>query len=607
MSFMAGIISPHRPLEKQKKIQFHHAFAAMEGELSCPADIIESSRSVLVQASFPHMWQGGKSKSGKEYDAVASGVQWREIPHFKSTLDYLISELTSDGSKIPDYFDRFSCILLQKKENRVIGATDPLGLSALLYLLDKPFLVFSSHQTFFKHFLGNALNINWQAVFEYLIIGHYIGNKTLHKNVKAIPPGCKLLYHHNKSRIVKYAPGFDIPTDEGMPLHEAVNLVYGHLARKCDNYSALTTKPFAGFLSGGWDSRLLISLFANIQNMATTFTSQQKVQFHTRLISEKKIASEVARFIRIPNHFVAPTYRDIKTRARRGRIVDHSTWFHDWAFALADKLPYDRYVFCDGLLGDILLRGLFVTPELRQYTVKKDRNKAVNSFHSQYVRGFNPYTRGVKNWKSVIQPHLMDDFSVTLKEHISEEIYQIQDEDFVTMFLLRNRSRRGISPLPRFILGMKGAIVFPFSDYAFLQKALSLSLRLRLDHRLYNALLERSRPGLSMIPSTNTKDFTKLQPYLIDSISELTWGGQFIRKIKSCFPPIHNALSGARAMVSGTSDMKWGQELVENPPQVLMDILRPELRNAINMAHTSELRPLRFFLDRVLLLECYFS
>jgi hypothetical protein len=196
MSFMAGIISPHRPLEKQKKIQFHHAFAAMEGELSCHADIIESSRSVLVQASFPHMWQGGKSKSGKEYDAVASGVQWREIPHFKSTLDYLI---------------------------------------------------------------------------------------------------------------------------------------------------------------------------------------------------------------------------------------------------------------------------------------------------------------------------------------------------------------------------------------------------------------------------TNTKDFTKLKPYLIDSISELTWEGQFIRKIKSCFPPIHNVLSGARAMVSGTSDMKWGQELVENPPQLLMDILRPELRNAINMARTRELGPLRFFLDRVLLLECYFS
>ena len=604
---MAGIISPRGPLEKQKKTQFLHAFAAMEGELSCPADIIESNRSVLVQASFPHMWQGGKSKSGKEYDAVASGVQWREIPHFKSTLDYLIRALTSEGSEIPDYFDLFSCILLEKKENRVIGATDPLGLSALLYLVEEPFLVFSSHQSFFKHFLGNTLHINWQAVFEYLIIGHNIGNKTLHKNVRAIPPGCKLVYHHNKSSIVKYAPGFDIPPDEGMPLQEAVTLVYDHLARKCENYAALTTKPFAGFLSGGWDSRLLISLFANMQKMANTYTSQQKARFRTRFISEKKIAREVAHFIGIPNHFVAPTYRDIKTRARRGRIVDHSTWFHDWAFSLAEKLPYDRYVFCDGLLGDILLRGLFVTPELRQHIVKKDRARAINTFHAQYLRGFNPYTRGVEKWKSVIQPHLMDDFSDTLKEHISEEIYQIQDEDFVTMFLLRNRSRRGISPLPRFILGMKGAIVFPFSDYGFLQKALSLSLRLRLDNRLYNALLERSRPGLSLIPSTNTKDFTRLQPYLIDSISELTWEGQFIRKIKRCFPPLHNALSGARAMVSGTSDMKWGQELVENPPQVLMDILRPELRNAIKMAYTPKLRPLRFFLDRVLLLEDYFS
>lgn len=85
----------------------------------------------------------------------------------------------------------------------------------------------------------------------------------------------------------------------------------------------------------------------------------------------------------------------------------------------------------------------------------------------------------------------------------------------------------------------------------FRQVEVVYALNLGLDRRLYKALLERSSPGLSMIPSTNTKDFTKLQPYLIDSISELTWGGQFIRKIK--------------------------------------------------------LRPLRFFLERVLLLECYFS
>ena len=608
MTFMAGIIGLDGPLEKSKRLQFLDALTQIEDELSWPVETVESDRSVLVQASFPHLWQNSKLLSNLKFDVVALGVQWQKIPNFESAVDYLVSTLTLEKCEIENYFDYFNCVILDKDQNRAVLATDPLGINPLIYSLEKDhYLTFSSHQIFFKHLLGDAFQINWQAAFEYLIIGHNIGNKTLIRDVNVLPPGSRLVCYPDTQTIIRDLTPFTDVKKEEMTLAVAVDLIFSHLMQKCGSYSSLTKKPMAGLLSGGWDSRLLISIFSNLQNMAMTYTSQQKKRFKKRLISEKKIAKVVAQRIGVKNQFVSPQYRSVQNRDIRASMVDYTTWLHDWAFTLAQKLPWDDYIFCDGLLGDILLRGLYVVPELQKCMEKKDKEAAVVSLHSRYINGFNTYTRGTERWKSVIHPDLLDGFSDRLMGDISGEIYDIQEEDFITIFFVLNRSRRGISPMPRFIFGAKGTVIFPFCDHGFLQKVLSIPIKFRLDHSLYRAMLERSMLGLSKIASTNTGESAELEPYLTDTIPGHSWFSQFLDMIRRDSPHLPEMLKGIKDMIAKKDVYQWEKDIVEDPPHVFMDLLNPELKNAIRCGDLASLKSYRFFLDRIKILDHFFS
>ena len=608
MTFMAGIIGLDGPLEKSKRFQFLDALTQIKKELTWPMERVESERSILVQASFPHLWQNSKLVSNLKFDVVALGVQWQKIPNFESAVDYLVSTLLLDKCEIENYFDYFNCVILDKDHNRAVLATDPLGISPLIYSLEKDrHLTFSSHQIFFKHLLGDAYQINWQAAFEYLIIGHNIGNKTLIRDVNVLPPGSRLVCNSDTQKIIRDPAPFRDVKKEQMTLRVAVDLIFSHLMQKCGSYSSLTNKPMAGLLSGGWDSRLLISIFSDMQNMVMTYTSQQKTRFQKRLISEKKIAKEVAQHIGVKNHFISPQYRSVQNRDKRAKTLDYSTWFHDWAFTLAQHLPWDDYIFCDGLLGDILLRGLYILPELQRCMEKRDKEAAVLSLHSRYINGFNTYTRGMERWKTVIQPDVLDGFSDHLKGDISIEMDDIKEEDFITIFLLRNRSRRGISPMPRFIFGMKGAMVFPFCDHGFLQKILSIPIKFRLDDSLYRALLERSMPGLSEIASTNTSEYSKLKPYLTNTIPGHSWFGQFIDGLKRYSFHFPEVLKGIKDAIVKKDVNLWEKDIVENPPHVFMDLLNQELKRAIRRDNLAYLKSYRFFLDRIKILDHFFS
>jgi len=608
MTFMAGIIELDGPLEKARRSLFLNALTQIQDELSWPVEKVESDRSVLVQASFPHLWQNPKLLSNLKFDVAALGVQWQRIPNFESALDYLVSKLFLEKCHIENYFDYFNCVILDKDQNRAVLATDPLGISPLIYSLEKDrHLTFSSHQIFFKHFLGKDFQINWQGAFEYLIIGHNIGNKTLMKNLNVLPPGARLVCNPDEQKIIRDpAPFRDIKKEE-MTLEVAVDLIFNHLIHKCGSYASLTKKSMAGLLSGGWDSRLLISIFSNLQNMARTYTSQQKIRVKNRLISEKKIAKEVAQYMGLKNQYISPRYRNVQNRDRRASMMDYSTWFHDWAFTLAQNLPCDEYVYCDGLLGDILLRGLYVTPELQTCMEKRDKESAVLSLHSRYISGFNTYTRGIDRWKSVIHPDVLDGFSDSLMGDISREIYDIQEEDFITIFFALNRSRRGISPMPRFIFGTKGAVIFPFCDHGFIQKVLSVPIKFRLGHSLYEALLERSMPGLTHIASTNTKESSELEPYLTDTIPGQSWFRQLLDMMGKDSLLLTEILKGLKDMVGKEDLYQWEKDIFKNPPHVFMDLLNPELNKAIRHGDLAYLKLFRFFLNRIKILDHFFS
>ncbi len=611
MSFIAGIVSRNGKLGETSKLRFLDSFTAIKKELPWPTEISQNNKHIFARAGFPHMWQGPKMLSGKDNNAVATGVQWRKIPNKRTALEYLTGVLLTGECEIGNYFDYFSCAIIDNNSDHCILATDPLGMSLISYNTNSEVLVFSSLQSFLAKYLGQDVEIDWQGVLEFLIMGHNVGNKTLLGNVSILSPGCKLEMRQNNLQIVQYKKFDNVNIEKDMTLDDATDLIFEHLQKKVEGYSDLSPKNFASFLSGGWDTRFIVSLLAPTSKLAMTYTTQQRGErVKDRLISERKIAREVSNLFGIPNKYISTSSETEKSKKNRLRMMDYTTWSHDWSFAMTERLPYDGFILADGFYGDVWLIGSHLAKGKGLYKciVDKDRNTAAKILHSKYLHGFRWYVPGMQVWQKIIDSRYLKEFAELLESEITQEINDIHSEDFVSLWLFKNRGRRNTGCLPRLIFGSKGVVILPFCDFEFIQKTLSIPMEHKYNYSLYKALLERSKPGLSSIVSTNTKDADKLEPYLVSFLSDQSLRIRIGSMIQEQCPRLYKTLKGMKNMVSGSrDDTVWIEEIFESPPHLFMDVLNPTLKQGIRNRNVEYLKEHYPILKRIMLLNSFLA
>jgi len=584
MSFTAGMAALGRnDLGAAEQKAFARAIEHLGESLPSRPETMSLPKLVLAGSGADRLWQGPKKLATKDCAAVAAGVQWRPIEGRDSALEVLCEEFFKPEPRPPGVFDCFSGALFNKRDHTLVLTTDPLGLSPVYYHIRNGTLVFSSHQLFIRAFLGQDIRPDFPSVLEYLIIGHQIGNRSLLKGVQTLPPGVFLTCANGATALNRYQVDVGRGSScTGLSPSQAAGVLSDYLVSKRENYERLSNTPIAGFLSGGWDSRYLLALFADAGRVARTFTTQQRLRRRDFYISEEAIAGDVAAHLRLPNQFVPPTYRDASNMLQRAEVLDFSTWFHDWAFHMADTVPKGQYLLADGLLGDLLLRGLFLDDSLADLMTHGERGGALDVLHGLLVGGFNTYTRGAGSWERILVKSVIKKFEEALREDVRQELRDIEHDDFISLFLLRNRSRRGIAPLSRLVFGRVGDVHLPFCDPGFVHLALTLPLAARRDGSVYRELLERARPGLSSIPSTNERDLGRLRPYLVKGLPPETLAGRSARKAGKI------------------------EAIMTGPPETFMPILRPEIRRAFQERDAATIGRHLLFLEKIYLLEGFF-
>lgn len=583
MTFLAGVIALDRSaLSPGLRESFHQALDRIRARLPRPPQLLSRPHALLARSGFGRLWQGPAFLSSQALDAAAIGVQWRRTEAWDTALTALAEALVTgrDPARMAFGFDGFACAAVPGDDRPPVLATDPLGLFSPAYAVRGTSLVFSSHQGFLRFLLGPEVQPDLQAVLEFLIIGHALGDKTLISGVGLIPPGTRLVCEAGGVRAEPYAdPGGGKAAERPVSVRAAAERLFDHLVFKRDSYADLCNDPVLGFLSGGWDSRLLTALFAGTGRIAGTLTTQQRVRLGPRFVSEERIAAEVAHLLGLGNRFVPPSYRDPSNLPSRAARLDWTTWFHDWSFHMADEVPQGSCLLLDGLMGDVLLRALFVDDELAAAQKAGDRKAAQRALHRRCLQGFNTYTPGVETWGRVLHADLIRSFTERLREDVGAELENIDHEEFTTLFFLRNRSRRGIAPLPRLVFGERGDVHLPFCDPEFVRLVLSCPIEWRRDGSLYRHLLERARPGLSRIPSTNDRDLRVMGPFLTEDLPAESLSGQQERR---------------RARL---------RSLCDAPPRTLTSLLRPEIRAALDRKDEAALSPHLPLLEKVLMLE----
>lgn len=612
MSFVAGIVKFENYIDDAAKKRFDVALHVFEEHFSWPLAKIETNEYIIVQSSTPDMWEGPKTVRSSSYDAVATGIQWKRIPSSDSATEYLATQFLSDNPEIENYFDYFSCAVIDKANKKCVLATDPLGVEQIVYHIDNGILLFSSNQSFIRQYLGPNITINWDSVFAYLLIRHFIGNKTLLDGVNLLPLGTKLEFQLSGFNISKYFEIDNVGFDEQITVEKASNLVWDHLNEKFANYCSIAEKDFVSLLSGGWDSRLITAFLSQTGKLENVFTTEQDLQLWGRYIVQWKLAQDVTKFLGITNHcYIKPENdQDIYKLAT---MLDYSTTFHRWSLSMVNELP-EQKILTDGYFGDVLLRGTHISNSLRKCIYDKNKAKAVQLTFVEYITGTNIGSASTiqhpdaESWKNVLDPSFVSNSLTRLKQIISKEFNDIHSDNFITMFQIKNRQRRCISWLPRGLIGSKGAVLLPFCDPEFVKLALSIPIKMKHDKSLFVSLLEKTKRGLSKIPSTNTEDKKVLEPYMSWMMSG--FNGILFLIFNKLPVNLRWKLWSKFSRVSYHLLPFWQivvDEIIKSPPNTLIHLLTPQLRKAIKSGNRSELTKHAFHLYHILLLDMFFS
>jgi hypothetical protein len=178
----------------------------------------------------------------------------------------------------------------------------------------------------------------------------------------------------------------------------------------------------------------------------------------------------------------------------------------------------------------------------------------------------------------------------------------------VCPFFIKNRARRGILMLPKLVWGRKGSVVMPFCDFEFGQMVLSLPLKYKVGERLYNTLSRKVEVGLSsiLIPSTNTKEHGRLEPYLIDGYPRESWLSSMRYVLQNCCSTLLSTRSGRDDSLAGVSGDSDCTAVFEEPPLFFIDMLDARLKKAIKKGDTGYVRRCNHFLKLIMFLDAFF-
>lgn len=245
-------------------------------------------------------------------------------------------------------------------------------------------------------------------------------------------------------------------------------------------------------LSGGWDSRLLAGLLARSgQRTRAWTTSPDDGRDH-----DLELAGPVARALRMRHRTVVPGEQAWLQDVRQaGRRVQYQASMHTWLMPLAHRLHRVRGPLVDGLAGDVLLKSLFVTPEILD-----SRTPAVLR-----SRLWDSLSRGRVSLPGMFAPEAAARLEQLSRESFDEVTGHLDGHPAAaTLSVLLSRTMRGVAISPMLLFAPECDVHLPFADPRVLMAALRVPAHRKMGGAYYRELLDVAvGPEVGQLPSTN--------------------------------------------------------------------------------------------------------
>jgi asparagine synthase (glutamine-hydrolysing) len=247
-----------------------------------------------------------------------------EIYNYKKLKKKLSKEIVytsnTDSEVIPYYYmsegidvlskdleGMFAISILDKHRKKLYLIRDQFGIKPLYYYINEEGICFGSEiKAILTLFPDLKKDIEEQSIYDFLSLGYIVEPQTFYKQIFSVPLGSYLEYDIEKHsyNVISYVSSYD-KVKENLNILEIDQMVKRVILEQSE-----ADVPMASFLSGGVDSTLVSTYYAQTNKEAKTFT----VAFQAENRDESAIAAKTAEYLKTNHTTINPlkSYSEIE-------------------------------------------------------------------------------------------------------------------------------------------------------------------------------------------------------------------------------------------------------------------------------------------------------
>jgi asparagine synthase (glutamine-hydrolysing) len=395
---------------------------------------------------------------------VVSGAPFctlgRETPLQDGKPDGIFSRWAWDGSQLQLENDRY-------------------GLQPLYYFSDKGRCALSPSVSKLIE-LGAPTDLDFEALAVFLHLGYFLGDETPFRAIRAVPPSASCRWSQGALTIEGRRPriaAVSLGRDEALAAYVAA-------FREAIRRRPPESDDVVLLLSGGRDSRhILFELQHDGRPPRTCLTVAYGGEDAT-------VARVVAQALGIEHVAVPGGGMTLAAERRKNELTNFCADEHAWVLAAADYLARRPTTLYDGLGGDVLSAGLFLSPKrLRLYE------------EGRFLDLARDLSVG-----SVVVPMFRRDMREALAEaaplsRIAQALESMAGEpNPVSAFCFWNRTRREIALGPYRMLCANAVIHSPYVDAGVYDLLMGMPAATFVDHTFHTDAINLAFPQHKHLP-----------------------------------------------------------------------------------------------------------
>lgn len=453
--------------------------------------------------SFPEGWGFGQESDiwtvyfGDIYKVSEEDGQTSSIEG-NNYATIIIELYKKYGEKLPQKLNgSFNIFIHDNNDNVSYLFNDRFGFKHLYLYQDEHVFMFSPEIKVFQQHDQFDKTLNPHGISDYFVYFYHLSDRTFFRNVRLMPPASSIKIIGNKVSVNTYWHPVYSNEKKISDLQESIEIGYRLFEQSVDRCIGNKKKILVP-LSGGLDSRLIVSVAAKRSTSITTATFGTSKCLDYRLASKVCNAIGISKpeLISIESAWLQQYAKDLVHVGECSYGALGVTTQHGMAQCIRDEFE----IALNGIYGGHISFG---SPYYNQADIDGDYSS--KNRIDRIRRGFNGHRYELlknalsKKVKAMVREYSDETISQEWERAKAVSDQYVFRQDYIFIY---NRIRRGMNNINQ------NAIFFndkqPFASYELFDFYITLSPELAANHFLYKEIFKNKLPILAKIPWQNT-------------------------------------------------------------------------------------------------------